>query len=79
MIRRVLSWYALTEVVSVLGCVGRPSQSSRPSTRSVWLVWDNTNFHLKTTRKLVHIPGDCRVHRTPSAIRQTKKRANENE
>jgi hypothetical protein len=33
MIRRVLSWSALTEVVSVLGRVGRPSRSWRPSTR----------------------------------------------
>ena len=35
MIRRALSWSALTEVVSVLGCVGRPTRSSRPSTRSI--------------------------------------------
>jgi hypothetical protein len=35
MIRRVLSWSALTEVLSVRGCVWRPSQPSRPSTRSI--------------------------------------------
>ena len=35
MIRRALSWSPLTEVVSVLGCVWRPTQSSRPSTRSI--------------------------------------------
>jgi hypothetical protein len=35
MIRRVQSWPALTEMVSVLGCLWRPSQSSRPLTRSI--------------------------------------------
>jgi hypothetical protein len=35
MIRRALPWPALTEMVSVLWCVWRPSQSSRPSTRSI--------------------------------------------
>jgi hypothetical protein len=35
MIRRVLSWPALNKMVSVLGCLRRPSQASKPSTRSI--------------------------------------------